>query len=251
MPGSHLDLKVRTDRRPMYLLAKDKLEMLLQEGGYEPNDKLPPERELASLLGISRGTLREALRVAQQERLIVQRHGSGTYVADPRTFTENGMAALESLYTLAKRRGWEAISLDVVVKESFLAAQEAEALNREVGGAATYVSWVTEMNGKRVAYIVDVIPADVIPVDELRESFDGSVLDLISARGEPKIDHARTYILATSASEEVAARLEIPVGHSLLLTEETLYSTGDEPVEFSYNYFVADFFRFFITRSMS
>jgi GntR family transcriptional regulator len=234
----------------MYLRAKDKLEILLREGGYGPNDKLPPERELAGLLGISRGTLREALRVAQQERLIVQRHGSGTYVSDPRTFTENGMAALESLRSLAKRRGWKSVALDVVIKESTLAAREAEALNREVGSPATRVSWVTEMDGERVAYIVDIVPADVIPVEELRENFDGSVLDLINARGEPKIDHARTYILATCASEEIAARLDVRVGHSLLLTEETLHSTDDEPFEFSYNYFVADFFRFFITRSM-
>jgi GntR family transcriptional regulator len=234
----------------LYLLAKDKLEVLLQEGGYGPNDKLPPERELAGLLGISRGTLREALRVAQQERLIVQRHGSGTYVADPRTFTENGMAALESLNSLARRRGWEAVSLEVVIEQRPMEARVADALGRETGSPATYVSWVTEMNGERVAYIVDVVPAEIISVEEMRQSFKGSVLDLISARGEPTIDHARTYILATCADEEVAAKLDVPVGHSLLLTEEILYSTDQEPFEFSYNYFAADFFRFFITRSM-
>ena len=251
MSNLEVVLRIQADRRPLYLLAKEKLEILLQAGNYGPNDRLPPERELAKLLGISRGTLREALRVAQQEGLIVQRHGSGTYVADPRMFTENGMSALESLDSLAKRRGWEATTLDVIIEERPMEPRVAEALDREAGCAATYVSWVKEINGQRVAYMIDIIPSEIMSTEDVRAQFQGSILDLVCARGEPAIDHARTYILATCADEEIAAKMEVPVGQSLLLTEEILYSTEQEPFEFSYNYFASDFFRFFINRSMS
>lgn len=50
-----------------------------------PGDQLPPERELAALLGVSRPSLREALRSLQERGHIRVRHGSGAFVAEPAT----------------------------------------------------------------------------------------------------------------------------------------------------------------------
>src|SRR5215210_3101477 len=52
-----------------------------------PGDRLPPERELAGLLGVSRPSLREALRSLQARGQVVVRHGSGAYVAEPAAAT--------------------------------------------------------------------------------------------------------------------------------------------------------------------
>jgi len=48
-----------------------------------PGDKLPPERELANLLGTSRPSVREALRSLQAKGHVRIRHGAGVFVADP------------------------------------------------------------------------------------------------------------------------------------------------------------------------
>jgi GntR family transcriptional regulator, transcriptional repressor for pyruvate dehydrogenase complex len=48
-----------------------------------PGTKLPSERELAALLGVSRPSLREAMRSLQARGHVVVRHGSGVYVAEP------------------------------------------------------------------------------------------------------------------------------------------------------------------------
>jgi GntR family transcriptional regulator, transcriptional repressor for pyruvate dehydrogenase complex len=50
-----------------------------------PGDRLPPERDLAGLLGVSRPSLREALRSLQVSGHVVVRHGSGVYVAEPQS----------------------------------------------------------------------------------------------------------------------------------------------------------------------
>lgn len=58
------------------------VEALILEGVLKPGDKLPPERELAKTLEVSRPSLRDALNELEQRRLLVARQGGGTYVAD-------------------------------------------------------------------------------------------------------------------------------------------------------------------------
>jgi len=48
-----------------------------------PGDKLPPERQLADLLAVSRPSLREALHILQAQGLVQIKHGQGTYVQEP------------------------------------------------------------------------------------------------------------------------------------------------------------------------
>ena len=57
------------------------LAQLIRQGRLRPGDRLPPERELAERLHVSRATVREALRVMQLQGLIDSRHGSGNFIA--------------------------------------------------------------------------------------------------------------------------------------------------------------------------
>jgi GntR family transcriptional repressor for pyruvate dehydrogenase complex len=66
------------------LIAQRILEMISSER-LRPGDRLPPERELAALLGASRPSLREALRSLRARGYVDIRHGSGVFVADPAT----------------------------------------------------------------------------------------------------------------------------------------------------------------------
>ena len=48
-----------------------------------PGDKLPPERQLADLLEVSRPSLREALHILQAQGLVQIKHGQGTFIQEP------------------------------------------------------------------------------------------------------------------------------------------------------------------------
>lgn len=50
-----------------------------------PGDRLPPERDLARNLQVSRPSMREALRILQTQGRVEIRHGQGTFVAQPQT----------------------------------------------------------------------------------------------------------------------------------------------------------------------
>ncbi|HEY9392054.1 MAG TPA: FadR/GntR family transcriptional regulator [Mycobacteriales bacterium] len=57
-----------------------KIRDLIADGTLSPGDRLPPEQELATQLGISRSSLREAVKALSQARVLDVRRGDGTYV---------------------------------------------------------------------------------------------------------------------------------------------------------------------------
>jgi GntR family transcriptional repressor for pyruvate dehydrogenase complex len=72
------------------LQAADAIKALIVSGELQPGDTLPPERELATMLGISRPSLREAIRVLSALNVVEPRHGGGTYITslDPRQLAQ-------------------------------------------------------------------------------------------------------------------------------------------------------------------
>src|SRR5690606_9000843 len=74
-----------TEPGPAYRLLADALRAQILAADFEPGDRLPAESELCELYGVSRSTVREALRALATERLLVTRRGvlGGSFVASP------------------------------------------------------------------------------------------------------------------------------------------------------------------------
>ena len=73
----------------------------------ESGDRLPSEPELAKQLGVSRATLREAMRTFEVQGLLRRIQGSGTYVTRPSQVFDSGLEVLESIHSMADRIGLE------------------------------------------------------------------------------------------------------------------------------------------------
>ncbi|MDX1401799.1 MAG: winged helix-turn-helix domain-containing protein, partial [Kiloniellales bacterium] len=61
-------------------IIAQRLREAIHAGNYAPGERLPAERELAEYFGASRGTVREALKRLEDEKLLVRKIGSGTFV---------------------------------------------------------------------------------------------------------------------------------------------------------------------------
>lgn len=70
--------------RRLYVQIADQIRSLIDSGEAAPGSRLPPERDLARRLGVSRPSLREAIIALEVEGLLEVRVGSGIYVAPPR-----------------------------------------------------------------------------------------------------------------------------------------------------------------------
>lgn len=60
--------------------AISKIKQMIQQGELRPGDRLPPEQELSERLGLSRSSMREAVKALEAMRILDVRRGDGTYV---------------------------------------------------------------------------------------------------------------------------------------------------------------------------
>lgn len=70
----------QAEPRRLYHQVADQIRSVIEQGAFSPGTRLPPERELALQLGVSRPSLREALLVLEIEGRVEVRMGSGVYV---------------------------------------------------------------------------------------------------------------------------------------------------------------------------
>jgi GntR family transcriptional repressor for pyruvate dehydrogenase complex len=70
----------------------DQVQALIEKGRLKHGDQLPPERELSSIFKVSRHSVREAIRVLEQKKVLKSRPGSGTFI-----ILEDESSVVESL----------------------------------------------------------------------------------------------------------------------------------------------------------
>ncbi len=81
----------------------------IERGELRPGDRLPPERELAHHIGVSRPSVRAGLRSLSALGVVVTRHGSGTYIADgPPQLDSRPLSMLAALHGFTQEQMFEA-----------------------------------------------------------------------------------------------------------------------------------------------
>ncbi|UCH59275.1 MAG: GntR family transcriptional regulator [Anaerolineales bacterium] len=216
----------------------------------KPGERLPSEPALAKDLGVSRATLREAMRTFETQGLIRRRQGSGTYVTHPTQVFESGLEMLESIETMAKRIGLEVQMGEMKVFERPATFEETEALNLKDSANVTHVSRVIHVENRPVAYLIDIVPVEMLEMDDFEEDFTGSVLDLFLEHGKPMLISSRCEIKAVSAPVEVAKLLGIQRRDVLLSFVAYLYASDGRVVDYSYSYFLPGYFHFHVIRKV-
>ena len=73
----------QVEPRRLYQQIADQIRELIRQGGFDIGTRLPPERDLAQQLGVSRPSLREAMVALDVEGTVEIRSGSGVYVCSP------------------------------------------------------------------------------------------------------------------------------------------------------------------------
>ena len=212
----------------------------LATGSHRPGDRLPPELELAAMLGVSRGTLRTALDRLADTGEITRRQGSGTYVGKtvrPTAFHE-GLEVLRPYSELAQRRGVALGVRDLEVVERRLGSELAEVFGSDPEALAWTITRTILADREPVAVMCDVVRPGVAlpPQQTIRRVIEagGMVLDVLLGVGVG-IAFAVTRVrpLLLSSREPVGRALGVKGTTAVLELEEIMHLASGEAVQHS------------------
>jgi GntR family transcriptional regulator len=216
-------------------------------GSTPPGQRLLNEPELAKKMGVSRATLREAMRTFETQGIIRRRQGSGTYVVGKVPVIDAGLEVLESLDRMARRMNLEIAVSDLQIEQADADEETADGLGVSQGTPLTRIRRVIRADGRPAAYLIDILPEAILTASDLPADFSGSVLDFLLARGD-KLAVSRAVISATNAPADVAKPLEIQRDDVLLVFTSQLSDSKGLLVDYSKSYFIPGYFHFHVNR---
>jgi GntR family transcriptional regulator len=236
---------LKTIHRPYQRLLID-LEKIIS--ATPPGERLKSEPDLSKHLGVSRATLREAMRSFENQGLIRRQQGIGTFVVGQTHPIETGLEVLESIESRANRIHLNVSMGDLNIEKIQADEKLSDDLNVPMGQSLIRIQRVIFTEKLPIAYLEDVLPENILSPDELTEGFTGSVLDFLLKRGLPQLAHSKTEISATVASPELARALQIQRSDVLLKFTAQLVSTEGAVIDHSISHFLPGYFRFHVVR---
>ena len=242
--GADSAAAAREGRPSLVDIAEDALRTWLATGRHRTGERLPPEQELSAQLGISRGTLRTALRRLEESGEIVRRQGSGTYVGRVgSTSLDEGLEKLVSYTELARRRGVELQLGEAEIEERRIGAEPAEVFGLDPGVSALTVTRVLLMDGLPGAWMRDVVHPDVElpPPAAIRRALERGqmVLDVLLDAGVP-VAYTRAHISARvlTSRDRVGKALRVTDTVAALEIDHVTCTADGTPVEHSTDVFL-------------
>jgi GntR family transcriptional regulator len=192
---------VRTDYPdPLWVQAADSIRDRIASGDLRAGSRLPPERELCQLLGISRVTLRKALQALVEDGALASSHGRGWYVSGGGVDTRNEWPnSLESFTETAERMGLIATSRVLRADTAPANIDDAELLGIAPGLPLFRLGRVRMLGGVPIALDWALIPAALLPDAEGHDFEDHSLYEALAGAGN-ELANAETTIEAREAS---------------------------------------------------
>lgn len=240
---------LREDRRPLASRARDHIWQMIQQRGYAAGDRLPSEEQLATQLGVSRPTIREALRLLEEERLVICRHGVGRFVAPHGdNLVREEITRLLSVTEMARQLG-------ITIETHVLSLHEEPADERiaahlaiEAGTTVLRLERVRRSSGTPVIYSIDIVPRRLAPNHIEPAAFAGSLLALMEEQWSVNVAYSHATFSAVTLEPALSRIIGAPDGLPWIFMEHVNYNGDDRPVLYSRDYYRGDVYQFHVLR---
>jgi GntR family transcriptional regulator len=243
------DMEKTIVRKPLlYLLVRDEIMNYIRENQLEPGVLLPTETQLCNRFGISRGTLREAVRVLEEEGVVRRRAGVGTFICSSSNPIHSTLNINEGVTEMILGRGMEPGTRDLKIEKVKASSGLAGELELSPGDLVTSITRVRLADGVPVAHIIDFLPGTIMPETFFQEYTGGSLYEYLEKTMGMELSHSMLFIRPTTAVKPVARALGIQPGSLLMFLRQTDRDINNRPVHHFEAHWVADRFDFKVFR---
>ena len=229
-----LDIESAT---PLYKRLKNGIRKAVEKGVIKDEEALPPERDLAQTLGVSRVTVRKAVGSLVEEGLLVQRQGAGTFVAQR---VEQPLSKLTGFTEDMKDRGLNPSVKWLDRAEGFATPDEAIALNLSPGAPVSRLYRIRFADDKPMCLEQATLPGDILP-DPTEVSHS---LYLVLEKQNNRPVRALQKLRAQLFEMEQAHLLHVQPGTACLYIERRSFLGSGRPIEFVRSYYRGDSYDF-------
>jgi GntR family transcriptional regulator len=223
----------------------------LMETEYGVGDRLPPEKELADQLGVSRGTIREALGALSTEGAVTRQWGVGTFVSPPRTAAPLSMTVIQSFRDRVQASG-HTVSLREATCTLVPASDAAiTALGLQSGAAAWRIFRLFAVDGIPSAHMVEYLPTELFgtAIDPHAMLFvETDLFDMLNSHTGITVTNTVTDVDAIVLDADHATALGIAAGKPVLRTEQVTLGPDGQPLAYGITLQRTDLVRMRIVR---
>jgi len=236
------------DTRPLPLQIRDEIFQMIEEEAYQVGDRIPSEHELAERLKVSRPTLREALKMLEEEHILYCKHGRGRFLARDSSSIYESITRLRSVTDMMQERFLLAQAQVLSLRQE----PAGEAIGTQLGIKANAPIVILERirlaKWEPLIYSLDIFPRAIVKGPLKPEEFERSLFDIMEERWDVYVDYAQTTISAVRLDSDLSKEIALPPDLSWILLEQIHYTAGQEPVLYSKDYHRGDRFTFHVVR---
>ncbi len=225
---------------PLYLQLQRRIADAMTRGVLPPGSSLPAERDIAAMTGLSRVTVRKAIEALVAQGALVQRRGSGTFVAPKVERLEQALSLLTSFTEDMARRGKAVESVWIGRSVQPPTPEEVMALGLGAGDRVARLERVRRSDGVPLAIERASLPTQVLPDPAAVQT---SLYALLETSGHRPV-RAVQRISASNLGPRDAELLGVTPGAAGLRIERIGYLASGRVVEFTRSLYRGDAYDF-------
>jgi len=240
LPSKQLDTRRSAGALPLYRQLASTLRGECERGRYAENEPLPPERDLAATFNVSRNTVRNAIRLLEEQGVLYSDHGRGTFVA-PESVRQMSRF-LDSFTDDAEKRGRVAGQRILTLEPVLASLALARLLHTEPDTELTHLHRVRLLDGEPVGLQESWLrlPPGARLERRVLEA-RGSLYRLLIDDFDLRPSECLESLSAVSAEPGESLLLNVAVTSPLLACERITLSDRRQPMEYCVMRYVPSF----------
>jgi DNA-binding GntR family transcriptional regulator len=229
--------------------VREELAQRIERGAWRPREQLPAEPELAASLGVSRATLRDALRSLEEDGFVTRIRGAGTFVTF-RPRLKNNLDVNFGVSDLIRSMGMRPGAKTTRTYRRTATPDEAVGLTVPADSPVMCLERVRTADARPVVFSIDVIPASFVDAHPhaLPRLGQGSIYAFLEEELGLSVRQGVASIRPQNADRALAERLDVPEGTLVLYLLQVDYDTQGRAILLSHEHHLADAFEITVVR---
>lgn len=222
---------------PLYIQAEKLLRKIIELPEHQQGKLLPNEVQMASSLGISRNTLRQAINKLVFEGLLIRKKGVGTIVTKPVDSKANNW---KSFSQEMKTKGINIVNYDIEFKWLVPEIEILQFFGLKEGSKVLKMERLRGSDSGPFVFFISYFHPRIGLTGQ--EDFNRPLYNIMEEDYSVTVKISQEEITATAANKEMADKLEMNFGEPILKRKRFVFDPGRRPIEFNIGYYRADSF---------